>query len=75
VSDLAFGTLYPSVCNCGWCFLLSLVQIFEYATCFGPTEHLHMYNLVCRSLSNCYCRGFFLRLALCRRAYVPYLRF
>jgi hypothetical protein len=44
---LAFGILHPPVCNFS-CFLFSSLQIFKYTTCFGPTGHLQVHNLVSR---------------------------
>jgi hypothetical protein len=38
--DLAFGTLYPSTCSFGWCFLFSLLQLFKYTTCFDQEDLL-----------------------------------
>jgi hypothetical protein len=67
---LAFGMLYPSTCTFGWCFLLFLLQIFEYTICFNPTGHLLAYNQVCRSFNVTATTGFFfLRLALCRHVH------
>jgi hypothetical protein len=44
--DLASSVPYPSSCNCGWCFLISLLHIFGYITCFGLTANFQVYNLV-----------------------------
>jgi hypothetical protein len=45
----ALGAHHPSTCNSCWCFLLFLLSTCKYPTCFGPTGHLQMYNLICRS--------------------------
>jgi hypothetical protein len=44
---LAFGILYPSICNFGWCFFFSLLQIIKYTTFLSQCGHLHVYNLFC----------------------------
>jgi hypothetical protein len=48
---LVFGILHPSTCSYGCCFLFSLLQMFTYTTCFGPTGHHHVKSMVshCRS--------------------------
>jgi hypothetical protein len=38
-----------SMWNFGCCLPFSLLQIFKDSTCVGPTGHLQVYHLVCRS--------------------------
>jgi hypothetical protein len=37
----------PSMYSFGWCFIFYSLEIFKSTSCFGPTGHLQVYNLVC----------------------------
>lgn len=71
---LAFDTLYPYTYIFGWSFVLSLIKKYSNTLHFRPkwpSSSVEFGSYI--FCGNCYCRGLFLRLALCRRARVLYM--